>query len=50
MNVAELIDLAPDRAISEIRQGNDEVYKLTVSPGGAVTIWKLIPEERLEEL
>ena len=48
--VAELIGLPPERAIAEIRQGNDEVYKLTVSPGGAVTIWKLIPEDRLEEL
>ncbi len=48
--IAELIGLPPERAISEIRQGNDEVYKLTVSPEGAVTIWKLIPEDRLEEL
>lgn len=48
--IAELIGLPPERAIAEIRQGNDEVYKLTVSPEGAVTIWKLIPEDRLEEL
>jgi broad specificity phosphatase PhoE len=48
--IAELIGLPPERAISEIRQGNDEVYKLTVSPEGAVTMWKLIPEDRLEEL
>jgi len=48
--IAELIGLPPERAINEIRQGNDEVYKLTVFPNGAVTIWKLIPENRLEEL
>jgi len=48
--IAELIGLAPERAIDEIRQGNDEVYKLTVRPDGAVTIWKLIPESRLGEL
>jgi len=48
--IAELIGLPPERAIAEIRQGNDEVYKLTLSPEGAVTIWKLIPEDRLEEL
>ena len=48
--IAELIGLPPERAIAEIRQGNDEVYKLIVSPEGTVNIWKLIPEDRLEEL
>ena len=48
--IAELIGLPPERAIAEIRQGNDEVYKLTVFPDGAFTIWKLILEDRLEEL
>ena len=48
--IAELIGLPPERAIAEIRQGNDEVYKLMVFPDRAVTIWKLIPEDRLEEL
>ncbi|QOC23519.1 histidine phosphatase family protein [Wenzhouxiangella sp. AB-CW3] len=48
--IGELIDLEPERAIAEVRQGNDEVYKLEVSSNGAVAIWKLIPEDRLEQL
>lgn len=48
--IGELIDLPPERAIAEIRQGNDEVYKLTVFPDGHTTIWKLIPVDRLDEL
>lgn len=49
--IGELIGLSPQRAIKEIRQGNDEVYKVTVQPhGGPVSIWKLIPENRLNEL
>lgn len=48
--IGELIDLPPERAITEIRQGNDEVYKLIVSPNGNVAIWKLIPAGKLEEL
>ena len=48
--IGELIGLPPERAINEIRQGNDEAYKLTVFPGGEVSMWKLIPEDRLEEL
>ena len=48
--VGELIGLAPERAIAEIRQGNDEVYKLRVYPDGATEIWKLIPPDRLDQL
>lgn len=48
--IAELIDLPPERAIAEIRQGNDEVYKLVVSPEGTVSIWKLIPVTALDQL
>lgn len=48
--IDELINLAPERAVAEIRQGNDEVYKLEITSEGAVTIWKLIPQDRLEEL
>jgi len=48
--IGELIGLAPQKAIAEIRQGNDEVYKLRVFPDGHVSIWKLVPEDRLNEL
>lgn len=48
--IGELIDLPPERAIGEIKQGNDEVYKLQVSADGAVSIWKLIPMDRLDQL
>lgn len=47
--IGELIGLAPEKAIKEIRQGNDEVYKLEIG-NGSVTIWKLVPETRLEQL
>lgn len=48
--IGELISLPPERAITEIRQGNDEVYKLIISPKGKVAIWKLIPTGKLKEL
>jgi broad specificity phosphatase PhoE len=48
--IGELIDLPPERAIAEIKQGNDEVYKLQVSADGSVSIWKLIPKDRLDQL
>lgn len=48
--IGELIGLPPERAIAEIRQGNDEVYKLIISPDDKISIWKLIPEDKLEEL
>lgn len=48
--IGELIGLAPEKAIKEIRQSNDEVYKLEISGKGAVTIWKLIPVSKLDQL
>lgn len=48
--IGELIGLAPEKAIKEIRQSNDEVYKLEVSGKGAVNIWKLIPASKLDQL
>jgi broad specificity phosphatase PhoE len=48
--IGELIGLAPEKAIKEIRQSNDEVYKLEVFGKGSVNIWKLIPESRLDQL
>ncbi len=48
--IGELIGLAPEKAIKEIRQGNDEVYKLEIFGKGSVNIWKLIPESRLDQL
>lgn len=48
--IGELIGLAPEKAIKEIRQGNDEVYKLEVFGKDSVTIWKLIPETKLDQL
>lgn len=47
--IGELIGLAPEKAIKDIRQSNDEVYKLEIS-NGSVTIWKLIPASKLEQL
>ncbi len=48
--IGELIGLAPDKAIKEIRQSNDEVYKIEVSGKGAVNIWKLVPPSKLDQL
>jgi 2,3-bisphosphoglycerate-dependent phosphoglycerate mutase len=49
--IGELIGLPPEQAIDEIRQGNDEVYKLELHrDSGSVRIWKFIPESRLDEL
>jgi broad specificity phosphatase PhoE len=48
--VGELAGLSPERAAKDIRQGNDEVYKLEVFGNGSVTIWKLIPESKLDQL
>jgi probable phosphoglycerate mutase len=48
--IGELTGLAPEKAIKDIRQSNDEVYKLEVFGTGAVTIWKLIPASRLDQL
>jgi broad specificity phosphatase PhoE len=48
--IGELIGLAPDKAIKEIHQSNDEVYKLEIFGKGAFNIWKLIPESRLDQL
>lgn len=48
--IGALINLPPERAIAEIKQGNDEVYKLQVSADGTVQIWKLIPNTKLNEL
>lgn len=48
--IGELIGLPPERAIKEIRQSNDEVYKLEVFGNGSFNIWKLIPEAKLDQL
>jgi probable phosphoglycerate mutase len=48
--IGGLIGLAPEKAIKEIRQSNDEVYKLEISGKGAVSIWKLIPVSKLDQL
>jgi broad specificity phosphatase PhoE len=48
--IGELIGLAPEKAVKEIRQSNDEVYKLEISGKGAVNIWKLIPVSKLDQL
>lgn len=48
--IGALINLPPECAIAEIKQGNDEVYKLQVSADGTVQIWKLIPNTKLNEL
>ena len=48
--IGELIGLAPEKAIKEIRQSNDEVYKLEIFGKGAFNIWKLIPESKLDQL
>ncbi len=48
--IGELIGLTPDNAVKQIRQSNDEVYKLEVFADGAVTIWKLVPPSRLDQL
>lgn len=48
--IGELIGLAPEKAIKEIRQSNDEVYKLEVFGEGSFNIWKLIPASKLDEL
>ena len=48
--IGELIGLPPEQAIKEIRQSNDEVYKLEVFGKGSFNIWKLIPESRLDQL
>lgn len=48
--IGTLINLPPERAIAEIKQGNDEVYKLQVSADGSVQMWKLIPATKLKEL
>jgi probable phosphoglycerate mutase len=48
--IGELIGLAPERAIKEVRQSNDEVYKLEVFGKGSFSIWKLIPVSKLDQL
>jgi probable phosphoglycerate mutase len=48
--IGELIGLAPEKAIKEIRQSNDEVYKLEIFGSGSFSIWKLIPESKLDQL
>jgi broad specificity phosphatase PhoE len=48
--IGELIGLPPEKSIKEIRQSNDEVYKLEIFGKGSVNIWKLIPESRLDQL
>lgn len=48
--IGELIGLAPETAIKEIRQSNDEVYKLEVFGKGSFNIWKLIPASKLDQL
>ena len=47
--LGELIGLPPEKAIKDIRQSNDEVYKLEIS-NGSVNIWKLIPASKLDQL
>ena len=48
--IGELIGLAPEKAIKEIRQSNDEVYKLEIFKPGSFNIWKLIPASKLDQL
>lgn len=48
--IGELIGLAPEKAIKEIRQSNDEVYKLEIFDKGSFNIWKLIPTSKLDQL
>lgn len=48
--IGELIGLAPEKAIKEIRQSNDEVYKLEIFGKGSFNIWKLIPDSKLDQL
>jgi probable phosphoglycerate mutase len=48
--IGELIGLPPQKAVKEIRQSNDEVYKLEIFGNGAFNIWKLIPETKLDQL
>jgi broad specificity phosphatase PhoE len=48
--IGELIGLAPEKAIKEIRQSNDEVYKLEIFKPGSFNIWKLIPTSKLDQL
>jgi len=47
--IASLIDLPPEQAIARIRQGNDEVIKLTVYPSGHVNMWKMITRQTIDE-
>jgi probable phosphoglycerate mutase len=48
--IGELIGLVPEKAIKEIRQSNDEVYKLEVFGKDSFNIWKLIPVSKLDQL
>ena len=48
--IGELIGLAPEKAIKEVRQSNDEVYKLEIFGKGSFNIWKLIPDSKLDQL
>ncbi len=40
--IAELTGMDPGRALAEIRQGNDEVFKITVYSDGHAMVWKMV--------
>lgn len=45
-----LLGLAPAVAVGRIRQANDEVYLVRVAGERVLSIWKLVPTAKLEEL
>lgn len=48
--VSQLIGVPAQEGASAINQGNDEIYRIELSKGGAAAIWKLIPRSKLGEL
>jgi broad specificity phosphatase PhoE len=44
-----LLDLARDEA-RRIRQSNDELYLVELRPGRDPQLWKLVPDDALDEL
>lgn len=48
--LGHLLGLAPSEAVARIQQANDEVYRLRLAGERLLSIWKLVPPVRLEEL
>lgn len=45
-----MLGLPPQDTAKAINQGNDEIYRVELPPGGSASIWKLIPRNKLAEL